>query len=159
MDFVVTGLPRSRTAWLSVALTHGPVRCAHEALLWDKDRSARWAAHGGLVGNSDSGYLLNPIPEGAKLIVVRRDPAEALRSYLGLFKSEAHEAIRAAWPGLVEQVYKLDAVADLVVGWDHLDADTGLSIWKAIGADAGSFDRDRWTQLTGMNIQVELPSR
>jgi hypothetical protein len=59
--FLITGLPRSRTAWMAVAATDGTAVCYHEPTMhlarWDDVFDEIWHGHGGFehVGISDHG--------------------------------------------------------------------------------------------------------
>ena len=60
MDFFVTGLPRSKTAWMSLYLTRDRFRCYHELLAQAGVKQCMKFEHAveTVVGNSDSGLLL-----------------------------------------------------------------------------------------------------
>lgn len=55
MKFVITGLPRTRSAWFSAYLTQGDTYCHHEATFHNSSMDIPMFAN---VGNSDSGYVL-----------------------------------------------------------------------------------------------------
>ncbi len=73
--FVITGLPRTRGAWLAAYFSQGDVLCYHEATLNFSDMDVEGYTH---VGNSDSGYTICPdwVEElgDHKLVVVHRNP-------------------------------------------------------------------------------------
>lgn len=85
MNFFITGLPRSRTAWLAVVATTGAAICHHEPRSGDF-ASARdlWASGDG-VGISDAGlglHLSRILAEiGPRVLIVDRDPDAVLASF------------------------------------------------------------------------------
>ena len=101
--FVITGLPRSRTAWFSAYLTSGDVFCHHEAI--PKNISLTGYPY---VGTADCGYILcpdwvNSIGEH-KLIIIHRDVNEVMAS----MKKIGLEDEIGYLPMLAEKLYKLD---------------------------------------------------
>ena len=87
--FLVTGLPRSRTAWWSVVATTPQSICRHEPLKDSntfEELSASWVVPKiDYVGVSDSGVVpvLGRILEeiGPRTLIVERPAGEALRSF------------------------------------------------------------------------------
>lgn len=90
--FIVTGMPRSRTAWLANYLTYGDAFCKHE-LLSDFDtpkQCADWmkakAESGVSIGMSDSGAVLfqdalaAELPN-AKWVLIRRSVGDCEKSF------------------------------------------------------------------------------
>lgn len=79
-NFFITGLPRSRTAWLAAYFTNGDVYCYHEALngLKSKSEFDEVMTHKlgiSLTGNSDSGLLLtdfNTRFPDAPIVIIER---------------------------------------------------------------------------------------
>jgi len=80
MKFVITGLPRSRTAWFAGYFTQGDTICVHEAAFYDKDMDLPFEN----IGTADSGYLNEPEWAEAfapdKVVVVHRPLKEVIRS-------------------------------------------------------------------------------
>ena len=99
----IIGMPRCRTAWLSVCASALGVDCSHEAIGdfatfegYADDLDSRLAS--GPAGDSDSGlvYWLPQILErwpGARLAVITRDDREGLESLV----KAAGEQVRAMW--------------------------------------------------------------
>lgn len=94
--FVITGLPRSRTAWFSAYLSSGDVFCYHEAIR--DERPLEGYPH---TGTADCGYLLCPdwvesIGEH-KLVVIHRNPANVVNSLkkMGIGNKEEYEALES----------------------------------------------------------------
>jgi len=103
--FFITGLPRSRTAWLAVALSRSNAICHHEPSAWLKDHEALeelWAPSVVSIGVSDSalGVAIGPILEafGPRTLIVQRPIEDVLTSiagYLGKGGFEVnHERLR-----------------------------------------------------------------
>lgn len=95
--FIITGLPRSRSAWLANLFTHGPSHCFHDVLAdigTLEELPALVEMLGGEgkdhVGFADTALpykaaqLMALLPE-AKWIIVLRDQAEAVASYVDYF--------------------------------------------------------------------------
>ncbi len=92
--FIVSGMPRARTAWVANYMTHRGILCMHEGLsLFDSpEECAEWmrleAKDRPAVGICDSGAvwfyraLERLLPE-AKWALIRRLPGESEASYLG----------------------------------------------------------------------------
>src|SRR5258708_1328687 len=93
--FAIIGVPRSRTAWLSVLVTVGSCFCLHDGLAGGRDFFSRLddiakrnptIRH---VGNSDSGITLLMKPEElgdqTKFVVVLRGASDAYMSYARYF--------------------------------------------------------------------------
>ena len=105
--FFVIGMPRTRTAWLSVLLTHGDTFCFHEGTggfasvedyakaLRERSEPCVGDANPSLVFHID--FLLREFPD-ARFLFVRRPSAESLESLCAEAPEDA-EAIRAGWNG------------------------------------------------------------
>lgn len=75
MDFIVTGLPRSRTAWVANYLTYGDMFCLHDALVnWD-DLKLPDVEYAGIADSGASLFqdnLSERFPD-AKWIIIERN--------------------------------------------------------------------------------------
>jgi len=88
--FFITGLPRSRTAWWSVAMTQGVSFCRHEPLKTAQSFDAlklAWLAPGySYAGVADSGL----VPQIGRILaeiepqtlIIERDPLKVLKSFV-----------------------------------------------------------------------------
>ncbi len=111
--FFILGMPRSRTAWLSVALTYGDSVCLHEGVAgcgsFGEYAAKLRAVPSAIVGDSDPA-LVYWVPQlraefpNARFLVVWRDPAEALRSLKAAEPERAAE-IDSWWDGYVKAFY------------------------------------------------------
>ncbi len=77
MNFFITALPRSRTAWFANYFSTGDVFCYHEAMNNVTCKEDYWArmncpasVH---VGNSDCGLYMGGYTDGAPLVIIERD--------------------------------------------------------------------------------------
>lgn len=117
--FLITGLPRSRTAWLSVAATSAEAICHHEPGYGDLDSARRiWSGDGRyrLVGIADAGlglHLAGILAEFApRTLIVERPAGEVIassRAYLG----------RSAGPGWDEAMAEQMAALQSALAIDH----------------------------------------
>jgi hypothetical protein len=103
--FLITGLPRSRTAWLSVFMTTGSSICYHDAIaaIAEIEECAKLfkSEFYKFVGVADCGFVffLDWILENIKprTLIVERDPAEVTESLvqLGLPRSNIAQIMHA----------------------------------------------------------------
>lgn len=123
--FFVTGLPRSRTAWLANLLTHGPAFCYHERLGQCR-RPADLLYHFSLaqgygdyqfIGDSDSiiplvaKEIIAAFPD-ARWVICWRDMQEAIDSYMDYFA--AHRYAGQHQPKLDEVTKQFTALCELL---------------------------------------------
>lgn len=146
--FVITGLPRMRSAWFSAYLTTGDVFCYYEAI---KDSlPLNGYKH---TGTADCGYLLRPewvesIGEH-KLVVIHRNLNDVLESAEELGLTANIELL----PYLNDKLYELDG---LHVDFDDIN-DRLLEIHNYIGLPC--FNKDRANMFINMKIQTKQWSR
>lgn len=114
--FVITGYPRSRTAWLANLFTYGTCFCLHDGLqygssFWDiVEEAADCTAEVRHIGNSDSGIALLFAPEelkGVKVVIVDREKNEALDSYQRYFEKHPYPGIGVPDRRKMERVFEL----------------------------------------------------
>ena len=170
--FFVTGLPRSRTAWMANFLTWRDSFCHHDLLsecehidnlrgflqVTAKDNDCQF------VGTSDSGLciwhreLLELFP-AAKVVVIRRDPLEAAEDYARNFGQSGYGGVAIPPKGQLNKMFKgMDSILDeMVEEWpegqmlnlsmavlDHLG--TMEELWKFLYGER-DFPLDRWAML------------
>ena len=161
--FLITGLPRSRTAWLSVVADMMPgATCEHEPLHW----LPRWEDVGQIwerstsrfAGVSDSGlavHLAEVLARFAPRTVI------VLRSI-----SAVRGSLARIWmpppPGLLELMQRvldsvlLSTVPVMVVRYSDLaDEKTVLDVLSYLMPGA-ELDRDRVHRMMRMNVQSDL---
>lgn len=154
--FFVTGYPRSRTAWLSVALSGPDSVCLHDQFRFvDTIEKLEWLFNNQkapIVGLADPVLLLcweNLVEQWphAHWLVVVRDIVEVRQAHLDAFPVMLPERLEERYSTGIAALKEQGA---LVVGFDGID-NAGLSIWKhCIGT---LFDSGRWHRLCELNIQ------
>lgn len=159
--FFITGLPRSRTAWLANLFTTGESLCFHEPAATVTELIARHPSV--RVGVADSTAVFNfaaiadVYPE-APWLFVERDPAEARRSLMKFASAQrrllgreidavfnAHQAaaswVKASRATLVVPFAELDQRIEEV--WAHL-------LPRVL------FNRERFEILRGLKVEQRL---
>ncbi len=165
--FLITGLPRSRTAWLAVAATRANVICHHEPSAWLKDPddlTRLWNEPNHVVGISDSalGIILPELLQahGPRTLIVKRSP-EAVRSsvaaYLaagGLSVADADLSRRLARLGSVLASCENSPLVRVVEfeSLRHIETVKSVLSWLTPGAPLPGL----LGQLMHMNVQSDL---
>lgn len=162
VPFFVTGLPRSRSAWLANWLTTDRTLCWH-----DRPFNARLMRPDRRVGFSGAELL----PEFDKLrvacpdapwLVVLRPHADTLESFVrwaGAWLPTDRRVLEGFW----ERRCALLAVIQtdprcFVVCYDSLNEESpARAAWQHL-VDL-PFDEDRWRLLKGLNVQQQLPEK
>lgn len=84
--FFITGLPRSRTAWMAAFLTDGDVLCIHENMKFCSTKAefyARMYHPEYRIGNSDSGLMMTEFQQvfpNAPTVIIERPLDDVLQS-------------------------------------------------------------------------------
>jgi hypothetical protein len=162
MMYFITGLPRSRTAWLANFMTYGSSFCYHELL---RERGAAGMLEAMTsdrydhVGNSDCGipFFAKYLPgTGLKLIVVRRNADEVINSLLQIFPTE-QGAIELVVAAGLKHLNRLQIERPcLIVEYDELgEVATCKAIWDYCIPDA-PFDTARWALLDKMKVETTV---
>jgi len=137
--FVITGLPRSRTAWFAAYLTQGDVLCYHEAFY--NNLPLEGAPY---VGTADCGYALKDWGIGEhKLVVIHREPESVASSMRAIGLEDRFGYL----PVLAEKLYKLDGL--------HVDFNEINERLEEIHDYLGlpGYDKKRAELFSTMNIQ------
>lgn len=157
--FFITGLPRSRTAWLSVVFTIGDSFCFHEALRFTRNGTemlAMFKQTGAKhVGNSDSllPFFYNDIARyfpDAPIVIIERDPKEVFESLERVFGVKSQLIID-------ETLVRLESIRHdaLIVDYSDLDNEPVLrKMWAHCLGDV-PFNRQKWLSLRELNIQID----
>lgn len=161
--FLVLGLPRSRTAWLSRFLTYGDYICGHEQARHFRtlgDVSA-WFSQP-CIGSAETAAapfwrLFDKFAPGLKVVVVRRDPGEVVDSLMRL-PVEFDRDI------LAREIHKLDRKLDQVaarvpgaitVQFDELDREDNCArVFEH--CLPYSHDHEHWARLSAINVQADM---
>lgn len=157
-NFLIISLPRSRTAWLSVALTYGNSYCFHEPLLGCEsvsDLKKKFdAVQSDVVGGADTGAILflnaiiKEIPDIRILLIDRNiEDCEASMEAMGFEDVDLSE-VKAALDEAASREYVK------VVKYEELsDPTVGMEIWQhCVGTN--EFNMQRWKDLCKLDIQV-----
>jgi hypothetical protein len=160
VPFLVTGLPRSRTAWMSVLTTTAHSLCLHEPSAAFKDieelRGFYDCDYPNFIGASDSGlgFFLPWILENIRphTLIIERDPQEVTESLcqLGLPRTNYAYLLQEAI-----EPFRHHPLC-LWVRFDRLDDRRTIEkvFWHLM--PGVPFDEERWAQLARMHIQVDL---
>ena len=144
--FVITGLPRTRSAWFATYFTQGKTLCYHEATLNDHDTDIEGYDH---VGNADSGYIICPewIEQFGdhKVVVIHRDPAVVQKS----LDAVPYEFGELLWV-LKMAARRLKALDALHVNFDDINPRLE-EIHDYLGVPG--YDQERAQLFFDMNIQ------
>jgi hypothetical protein len=161
--FYITGLPRSRTAWLARVFTLGRVRCLHDAAArFGVDRLPDvLASVGGMAGVSDSGLALvrDKLPVG-KWLVVRRDFQRAAESFLSMpryrFETGDHPRSLAPLYEIEHGLKEIERTEDCrTVAFDDLDDEqTVRAAWKFLIGDAEPWCAWHWDEMRHLRVTV-----
>jgi hypothetical protein len=166
--FFVTGLPRSRTAWVANYLSHAGAFCYHDGLANCSSLNefdAKLARHP-VCGDSDSGLAMFQVelrsrhPE-AQWVILRRPLPEVVESlcemdpyygFLPIGRKEAWEIVMRLNAPLVA-LAKLPGV--LEIDSEALSTPQGAQLlWHhCLGSDT-PWGEDRWRMLRDMNVTI-----
>jgi hypothetical protein len=149
-NFLVLGLPRSRTAWLANFLTYGDITCTHEGLngcatLEDYKKQFRDSS-----GDSNTGlafFEFEPLFTDFKKIIIDsgiRKSVEFAKKTYG----------RDSFDQIVRLKKRLDSIDGLHIPFDDIDHNLEL-IWDYVSRY--QFNEERAAQLIRLNIQIRDP--
>ena len=155
-QFIIYGLPRSRTAWLAAFLSHGDWRCHHDAILeaeslWDLEDILSKPHTGTVETGLTRGFLvMRDLFPNARVVVVRRPVSDV-----------AESAANLGWEYpdgyLEEEAERLDLISHipgvLTVTFESLASE---AVCKAVYEHClqQPFDRSWWAALARKNIQI-----
>lgn len=156
----ITGLPRSRTAWLSALLSRPGAMIDHE-----RQRRFAMVGHyldsfGGSVAGDSSSLLPLIYDEvrgrwpDARWVYVRRNPAEALEAAVAACSPDLEAYIRRGWPRQVELAERIaDHHETFAIEAYMLDDPRGMArLSTFLGIP---YDNDRHQLFQGLNVQVQ----
>lgn len=162
--FFILGYPRSRTAWLSCALSTGPVRCIHEALKGcvslDELAAKLTSTSAEYAGSSDSAnaLLINPILArwpSARLVVITRDTDSVAKSWRRLGISLPEDFDQTIFPLIQHGIDRALQHGALNVAFEAIgDPETGRRIWEHC-APGQPFDAERWSSMDTLKIELK----
>lgn len=159
--FFVTGLPRSRSAWLANWLTTDATLCLHDTRFSrDLLRPGRRIGFAGPELVQEFERIRKVVPE-APWLIVWREPEEALRAFdrwAGKRLPPDRSAVRRLWESRVDALLDMGrqfGVKQVAFNTLHLEK-TARWIWSWLlpGVD---WDQARWEMLERLNVQQNLP--
>lgn len=157
--FFVTGMPRSRTAWLAAWLTTGPTVCFHDppgnafpAITTATDRTGM---SGPEVCTAFADYSAS-YPSAPWLVVQRRDSYPAFKKVLDRYLKPEEIVLRGWWNDrlrVLEDV--INGPRTLTIDFTDLDhPNIARAVWDHLLPDQ-PFDATRYEILNSLNIQQE----
>lgn len=165
-NYVITGLPRSMTAWFANFFSYGQSHCWHEALKYcahiDEIPYVMDSNEFEYVGNSDSGW---PLFHGKvaltdpRYVIIWRNVVDSKRSVAKVFGAAAADHVDL----LHHQLKKLaTSVPCFQLTFEEAQTERGaISMWNYIFGGALPFPMARYVMLSSMKIEVlpelELP--
>jgi hypothetical protein len=161
--FFITGLPRSRTAWLANLLTAAGSFCFHDAVLADGsldgavsvmlERLSRRPHES--VGDSDSGLLFwadlarKRFPD-SPFVIIERDPSACLAS------SVRHGFSKGLWSAILQAYWQTRRLPGVrIVSYDSLSDLSELEKLYSFCTRL-PMDRQRARLLMHLNVQEQL---
>ena len=151
MNFFITGLPRSRTAWFASFMSSGDVFCYHEALNRCKTKDEfyqKMKLPYRLIGNSDCGLAYTDFLKkfNSPTVIIHRDKYEVLEDLIEKGITQDRSVINL----LSDLEYRLLGLNGLHVQFNEID----LRLTEIYHYLTGELpDENRVRLYTNMNIQ------
>jgi hypothetical protein len=166
---LIIGLPRSRTAWLSVALSHGDCYAFHDASNPpDSCDAGEYLRRLSLrqeknVVDCSSALLMNDgfvAACDAPIILIERDPDDACDAFANHIRDA--RLVHSVWPVIERKYAELrqrfaKRIVATVKFTDLADSNIVRSIFSIIAPNE-QFDLERCEHLQKLNIQERKPS-
>lgn len=162
--FLITGLPRSRTAWLANLFTTGHVYCQHDGLRKtppDKWADTLKAPNRPVCGIADCMVPLM-LPESRRagllqgpVIISWRDRAEvasAMSRAFGIEPEKLTPFLDKAEAGLLALTRECDVYH---LRPEDFENEQAISAAWSFATEGLAFDAERWRELCRLNIQVQ----
>lgn len=160
-SFFITGLPRSRTAWWAVFLSHDRSFCYHEALLISTPYQWKIMFQSLMypfVGNSDSGlaFFADEVREcfpDSPIVIIERSPEESFLGIQKLFPDSKNNRI------VIEKTLaKLEVMKKMpnvhVFQFNDLDQMEVCREIQQICKPFEPFYVDRWKMLNRLTVEI-----
>ena len=158
--FIILGLPRSRTAWISRFLSYGGRKVGHDLAIDCASVADFTKALGQHIGTVETGMavawpvLKRHFPE-SRFIVVRRDTAEVIASLakfgISGVEREIEERAKA-----IDQFSR--RVGVMTIQYPSL-TDISVCAWLFQNCLGLNFDGGWWAALNEVNIQVDVAAQ
>lgn len=159
--FLILGLPRSRTYWLSRALSYAGWECSHDRApyLRSVDDVKSWLSMDD-VGSAETAAvpwwrLARHFRPDLKMAVIRRDRGEVIESLMrfGLFDRAKLGPVMERFDRALDSAAR--APGCLSVGFDELREEAACARLFEHCLEL-PFDRAWWAHLAGQNLQTNL---
>lgn len=147
MNFLVLGLPRSRTAWLANFLTYDGLHCSHEGIAKYTTLESYRDAFGENCGDSNTllmSFDFMPYFQDTKIVVIDNSITTAVAFGKEQFNIDLEQSL-----GIAKE--RLDSIAGLHVNFEDINTSLEL-IWSYITDKP--FDAKRAEMLIELNVQV-----
>lgn len=159
--FFITGLPRSRTAWIANLFTYGPAYCFHEAPMfceWDINKIPEMFKHVNkpYVGNSDSSIphfmdFHEKIFPDARYVLVTHDVKIAAKETDEIFGFDTKASLLQCQAALIEYAKRFNP---FVIAFNDLNKiESVRALWNYC-IPTEPFDELRYRMLNDFNIQL-----
>lgn len=162
VNFLVLGLPRSRTTWLSKFLTYGDWSCGHEELrhMRSLDDVTAWFSQE-CTGSAETAVApwWRLIPDDVKIVTVRRPVADVVESLMALpgvqFDRAVLEKTMAAHDRKLDQIEARRSVFS--VRYEDLANEAACA---AVFQHCLPYvhDHAHWAALAPVNVQCNMPA-
>lgn len=164
--FLVLGLPRSRTAWLSRFLSYGDWKCGHDELRHARslDDASTWFSQP-CIGSVETAAapwwrLLDHVAPGARVAVVRRPVSEVVDSIMRVMGDAMDRAaLTTAMAYLDRKLDQIEARLPDVLSVNFHDlGDERVCALLFEHCLPLRHDHAHWAALADENIQIDLPA-
>ena len=152
--FLITGLPRSRTAWLANLLTTRETLCHHEGLIEARNKSeyeAMLYSDTATVGDANTILALPCYSEvlelTTKVVVIHRKIEEVIRSSEVFLGASLEGKVQV----FEEQSYRLGKIRGLHINFEDINQRI-QEIWEYCTPEP--FSRVRTNKLMQLNVQT-----
>jgi len=149
-NFLVIGLPRSRTAWLANFLTYDGNFCYHEGLNGCSTIEEYKDKLGKDKGDSNTGIMLFDFEKyfpNTKVIIIDSDIKKSVKFGKEVYSEDIEDA-------MIKAKHRLDSIKGLHINVDNINSSL-KKIWEYVSDKP--FNKDRAAMLIKLNIQVNDP--
>jgi len=146
-NFLVLGLPRSRTAWLANFLTYDGLYCTHEGLNGFSSLAEYFDSFGDNQGDSNTGLAIFPFEDyfaDFKKVIIDRDIKRAVEFSLDTYGYDSTQIMENLNSRLI-------GAEGLHIAYDDIDSRLD-EIWDHVTNK--QFDETRAELLIELNIQT-----
>ncbi len=147
-NFVILGLPRSRTAWLSNFMNYSGINCVHEGLNGIESLEEYGKLFNGNFGDCNTGLALfdfrKYLPDDLKIVIIDTDIDKSVEFAKIEFNSDQTE-------NMIKLYNNLTNLDGLHIKLSELNSKL-RELWEYITDKP--FDSDRAKRLVKLNIQV-----